>query len=59
MKHTLRWFINRIGKKIYRKKLKCKCSSCQKSAIKVSPKYNHAEYLFDCQNEMGIEYFDK
>lgn len=58
MKHTLKWFINRVGKTIYRKKLSCPCSSCQKTEGKVCNKA-HAEYIFLCQNELGIEYQDK
>jgi len=25
----------------------------------VGNKYFHADYIFDCQNELGVEYFDK
>ena len=58
MKHTLKWFENRIGKTIYRKKLKCKCESCQKNIIFIIDK-DHAEYIYNCQIEMDIHYKDK
>jgi hypothetical protein len=58
MKHTLKWFKNRIGKIIYRKITWCQCDMCNEPSVKV---YNleHAEYLFDCQNELDIDYQDK
>jgi len=60
MKHQLRWFKNRIGKFIYRAKISnCNCASCQKTKIYITPEHNHAQYLFDCQNSLGIEYQDK
>ena len=62
---TLKWFINRIGKRIYRKPLKCSCKDCQKTyvdiwngATEVSYDF-HANYLFMCHNSLGIKYYDK
>ena len=67
MKHTKQWFYNRIGKTIYRKPFsgKCKCQICQGDNVfihdgsKHGNKYLHADYLFLCSNEMGIDYYDK
>jgi len=68
--HTKKWFRNRVGKKIYRRPLTqskndCQCAMCQSDNVIIhngnehGNKYFHADYLFLCQNEMGIEYFDK
>lgn len=58
-RHQLRWFKNRIGKYIYRKRLDCPCGSCQNPKVMVSTLYGYAEHLFDFQNKFEIEYFDK
>jgi hypothetical protein len=34
-RHTLKWFTNRIGKRIYRKKLNCSCHCCQKEHVDI------------------------
>ena len=57
MKHPKQRFIDRIWKTIYRDKLKCTCDMCQKDSFEIFD-ISHAEYLFDCQNEMNIEYRD-
>jgi len=80
MKHSNKWFRDRIGKVIYRKRIpSCKCEACQMTAVKVldmtsigkefishtcktgglKSKYIHADYLFLCSMELGIEYQDK
>lgn len=56
--HSLQRFIDRIWKRIYRDRLKCECSHCQCNFIDIFDR-SHAEYLFDCQNDMYIEYRDK
>jgi hypothetical protein len=59
--NSLDWFTERIGKKIFRVKNVCPCDTCQmilKNGLTISDK-NHAQYLFDVQNELGIEYFEK
>ena len=53
---TLRWFTNRIGKKIYRDHHKC-CGHCDevvKNGLIVSDK-QHAEYLYLNQNDFAAE----
>lgn len=72
MKHTLKWFTNRIGKTIYRGAVPCKCKKCtdvEKTGLKiwdgienekqVAKRDFHARYLHDCQGMLGIGYFDK
>jgi hypothetical protein len=55
------WFIDRIGKTLYRKKTTCDCESCKKvcvNGIEVLDK-DHANYLHDVEcNDMGIIYYD-
>ena len=58
---TLKWFQNRINKRIFRNKTSCKCDNCNdvfKNGIVVGNK-NHAEYLFSIQGELNINYRDK
>ena len=58
--HRLEWFKKRIGKKIYRDFF-CSCKVCEeveKNGLYIVDKL-HAIYLFDCQNEFEIYYFDK
>lgn len=56
--HTEQWFIDRVGKTIYRKKLSCPCDVCQKESFIISDK-SHALYVYDCQIDMQIRYEDK
>ncbi len=66
--HTLKWFENHRGKKIYRKPIKIKtrtgwrkcCDMCEKTEILVGGRkpIDHAAYLFTCQNELKVEYFN-
>lgn len=56
---TLQWFINRIGKKIYRDDDNCGCATCNevvKNGLIVIDR-DHAEYLHMVHTE-GIEYRD-
>ncbi len=59
--HNIEWFTARIGKRIYRVKNVCPCTTCQMVIIHglIIIDKNHAQYLFDIQNELGIEYFEK
>ena len=59
--HTLKYFTNRIGKIVYRNEVSCKCPTCGRGTeygIKIADR-QHAQYLFDVQNELGIKYRDK
>jgi len=70
IRHDLQWFIDRIGKRIYRKPIKCVpgCKSCAKNYVdvwdgtkdgkKVVNRTFHAYGLKIHQDELGIEYFD-
>ena len=51
------WFVDRIGKTIYRDKLECPCKECQSNSVKIHDK-QHADYVYTCHNEMGIKYYD-
>jgi len=56
----LTWFIDRIGKKIYRDNNKCNCNTCLAvfaQGLYINDKL-HAQYLFDVQNEIGLIYRD-
>ena len=66
--HTLRWFQNRRGKTIYRRPIKTTkgkvcCDMCEGTEVRICPRKrnfpDHAQYLYDSQNELKIEYFDK
>jgi len=62
MRHTLKWFLDRQGKRIYRKKLSCPCKDCQKEYVDIADGQlgiTHANYIKTCQDEMGIRYSDK
>lgn len=59
------WFVNRIGKRIYRNKNACECKACQainKNGLIVANKL-HAQYLYDIEQDFNAEgilvrYFD-
>ena len=56
--HTVDWFLARICKRVYRKKLSCPCAECQKTYVDIRDE-QHARYIHLCHNEMGIKYYDK
>lgn len=59
--NNLEWFLERIGKRVYRPKTSCnshKCTMVYENGLVIEDK-QHAQYLFDIQNELGrIYYFD-
>lgn len=59
--HTLKWFLNRIGKRVFRLTDTHCCAKCQDILINglVIHDKQSADYLFLCQNEMNLEYSDK
>lgn len=60
-KHPVEWFIERIGQIVFRQDNGCGCDTCKKvgkSGIEIKSQ-NHAQYLYDVQNEMGLNYFQK
>jgi len=63
--HNLKWFTNRIGKRIYRRPLSCKCKECQRNYVDIADMTKHgtrrefhAQYIYDSQNCLRIEYFN-
>lgn len=59
MIHDLQWFIDRIGKRVFRDKNLCNCGVCKnvfQNGLIITDK-QHAQYLYDIQNEMGIRYY--
>jgi len=58
-KHTKKWFLNRVGKRIYRDWHQCckHCDDIAENGLVVGNK-NHAEHLFLMQNEFGCEGID-
>lgn len=60
MRHTEKWFENRIGKRVYRHKNHCPCVHCVKVLTEglVIHDTQHAHYLKLVQDEEGMRYFD-
>lgn len=61
MKHQLRWFEKRIGKRIFRNKALCGCVTCTDvthNGLVVKDK-QHAHYLHLVQNDLDLDYQDK
>lgn len=62
MNHNKQWYIDRIGKRIYRPiagTCDCKlCRSVENHGLIVLDA-QHADYLYLCQCEMGLCYTDK
>jgi len=58
MKHTLKWFTNRIGKRIHRNPVSCPCTTCTDITLKglVVKNKEHAEYLAMVQYDLDIDY---
>lgn len=54
------WFINRIGKRVYRCATSCDCDSCRENTEKgiVIRDEEHASHLCNASAEMGIKYYD-
>ena len=60
-KHNLDWFRERIGKRVYRTEADCRCEICKKVGeigLIVNDRL-HAQYLYDCQNELDLYYLDE
>jgi hypothetical protein len=61
MKHELQWFLDRIGKTIFRGFGTCRCNVCDIVAHQGLTLFDkeHAQYVYDIQNELGIHYSDE
>ena len=65
MEERNQWFIDRIGKRIYRNKTSCPCCVCEtnyKDGLIISDE-KHADYIYCCECEYTAEghklkYFD-
>ena len=64
-KKRLKWFIDRIGKKVYRNKDNCPCDMCNHVYLNGLTIINdtHASYLYDVEAENNfdgfpLKYFD-
>ena len=59
--HCLKWFLNRIGKRVYRLIDYPCCRVCDevyKNGLVIYDRA-HAQYLYDAQGELQVEYADK
>jgi len=57
MEKTKDWFLERIGKRIYRDKSSCLCHTCEEvseNGLVVNDEM-HATFLFDVQNDFAAE----
>ncbi len=54
----LKWFKDRIGTRIFRLNNKCDCEVCKSVYVNglIVEDELHAQYLYDCQNEMQLIY---
>lgn len=60
-----KWFIERIGKRVYRNETSCQCIVCKgvaENGLIIHDKM-HADYLYDCESESNgegipLRYFD-
>lgn len=55
--HNLQWFIDRIGKRIYRDANGCPCNRCDrvfKEGIVIHDMM-HADYMYEMQGGEGLE----
>ena len=59
---TLKWFIERVGKNVYRDTNGCNCCTCKEAetdGVQIRTK-SHAEYMFDMQfAHDNLNYRDK
>jgi hypothetical protein len=57
MKQTLEWFKTRISQTIFRNHYECYCDTCERVVDEglVIRDEEHAQYLFDIQNDFGAE----
>jgi hypothetical protein len=60
-KNNLQWFKERIGKNVFRTASTCPCEVCKKVedvGLYIADEL-HANYLYDCQNDLDLYYFDE
>jgi len=56
-----KWFIDRIGKRVYRAPVKCQCDTCKSGHINgiLILDEEHANCLHVYEGELGYRYTDK
>jgi len=61
IKHDKDWFTERVGQRVFRTKGDCYCDACEKVYLEglIIQDKQHAQYLYDCQNELGLYYYTK
>jgi hypothetical protein len=54
------WFLDRVGKVVFRGPVTCTCQSCIDGHVKgvLIADRDHALYLHDIENELRIRYMD-
>jgi hypothetical protein len=59
MNSRKQWFIDRIGKRVFRNDTQCceHCDKVYKEGLVISDE-SHAYHLYDCECEMDVKYFD-
>ena len=57
---SLQWFVDRIGKLVFRNQLGCGCNSCEEAEIHglIINTYQHAKFLYDNQYKIETRYSD-
>jgi hypothetical protein len=61
MRNDKQWFIDRIGKRVYRDKNTCDCEICKivfENGLIIKNEM-HATYLYDVQHELQYIYSDE
>jgi hypothetical protein len=61
MRNDKQWFIDRIGKRVYRDKNTCDCEMCNdvfENGLIIKNE-THATYLYDVQHELQYIYTDE
>ena len=61
MSNDKQWFIDRIGKRVYRDKYTCECKICMdvfENGLIIKNEM-HATYLYDVQHELQYIYTDE
>jgi hypothetical protein len=60
VRHDKQWYIDRIGKRVFRTESSCQCEICKQvyEAGLIIIDEMHADYLYMMQNELGLYYFD-
>jgi hypothetical protein len=57
----INWFLEKIGTRIFRDDDGCDCPVCKtvvRNGLIIHDEL-HAKYLYDCQNELKINYYER